>query len=109
MKLLCRLLTAFILLSFSSLSLAITTINKQVFEDETTKVKVHQDRIRRSAEFMKEIRDNVLYTEKNRYSLNNVTIVDLAKGKKEKKAVGRKRLVELVFVNDILREIVIHP
>lgn len=81
--------------------------HKEKSETKGIPKEVHVAKIKKVNEFMVKIEDNVLYTEKSKYNLRGVTVVNLIRGKNI--STGKKKVVELIFVNERLREIVIHP
>ena len=67
------------------------------------------NKIKRATELMQKIEKGVLYTDKNQYDLTGAKIIDHAEGNKVREfAGGRKRVVEMIFVNDKLKEVIIH-
>lgn len=67
------------------------------------------NKIKRATELMQKIEKGVLYTNKNQYDLTGAKIIDHAEGGKVRKfAGGRKRVVEMIFVNAKLKEVIIH-
>ena len=65
-------------------------------------------KVKRTTEFMKKIENGFLFTEKNQYSLTGVKVIDRGAGRIGKGFEGKKRVVELIFVNDALHEVIIH-
>jgi hypothetical protein len=66
-------------------------------------------KIKRATELVYKIQNGVLYTNKNQYDLRGVKIIDHVDGHKvTEPSDGRKRVAEMVFVNDTLREVIIH-
>jgi len=69
-----------------------------------------EGKITRSTEFVKEITGDVLVTEKNRYRLKGVNVVDRgqSRGEAPVNVAKRKRVAEMLFVNGGLKEVVLH-
>jgi hypothetical protein len=67
-----------------------------------------QRTVKRSAEFLKSIKGNVLYTDTNSYSLQNVRITYVSAKPGESTSPNGKKVVDLMFLDDILKEVVIH-
>ncbi len=73
------------------------------------KVLENTNKIKRATELVHKIQNGVLYTHKNQYDLRGVKIIDHVEGHKViEPSDGRKRVAEMVFVNDTLREVIIH-
>ena len=67
------------------------------------------NKIKRATELVRKIQNGVLYTNKNQYGLKGVKIIDHLDGYKATEPLnGRKRVAEMVFVNDTLIEVIIH-
>ena len=67
------------------------------------------NKIRRATELVQKIQNGVLYTNKNQYGLDGVKIIDHLAGHKVTEPLnGRKRVAEMIFVNETLIEVVIH-
>jgi hypothetical protein len=67
------------------------------------------NKIKRATELVQKIQNGVLYTHKNQYDLRGVKIIDHGEGHKvTEPSDGRKRVAEMIFVNDALREVIIH-
>jgi len=67
------------------------------------------NKIKRATELMRKIQKGILYTDKNQYDLTGAKIIDHAEGNKVKESTGgRQRVVEMIFVNDALKEVIIH-
>ena len=65
--------------------------------------------MKRTTEFVQKIEKGILYTDKNRYDLRGVKIIDHADTKQGSgPSDGRKRVVEMIFLNDILSRVIIH-
>jgi len=65
--------------------------------------------IKRATEFVQKIQNGVLYTDKNRYDLKGVKVIDHADSKQvSEPSEGRKRVAEMIFLNDILSQVIIH-
>lgn len=65
--------------------------------------------IKRATELVQKMQKGVLYTDKNQYDLTGVKIIDHAEGNKVKEPTGgRKRVVEIIFVNNALKEVILH-
>jgi hypothetical protein len=92
---------------FTSSAYAITPINATV-SPEVSKQAASQRTLRQSVEFLISIKDNVLYTETNSYSLQNVRITYKAAQPIESVSPNSKKIVELMFLNNVLKEAVIH-
>jgi len=67
-----------------------------------------QNKARLSTEFLVGIKDNVLYTENNSYSLQHVRITHRPAQLSELASPNSKQIVELFFLNNVLKEVVIH-
>ena len=66
-------------------------------------------KIKKATELVQKIQNGVLYTDKNQYDLKGVKIIDHGDGHKgTEPSDGRKRVAEMIFVNDTLREVIIH-
>ena len=64
-----------------------------------------QNQVTKSSQFVKRIANNVLYLEdKKSYDLKNVKVMDLT-GKS--RVSEKKKLAELMFVNGVLKEVVL--
>ena len=99
---------AFLVCSTPGFGVTVVGRNAETGEkaDEKTEPAV---RVSKSTELMEKMEDGILYTEKNQYKLSGVKVIDLAKGKKNRETLkGRKRIVELTFVEKALKEVVIH-
>jgi hypothetical protein len=76
--------------------------------------KVHEraKKIEKSTELMQRVEENVLYTHKNQYELTGVKVIDRAEGSRSpqtpQKRVQKQRVVEMTFIDDVLREVIIH-
>jgi len=83
---------------------------KQRDQGEAQKKAVENtNKIKRATELVRKIQNGVLYTNKNQYNLKGVKIIDHVDGHKVTEPLtGRKRVAEMIFVNDILREVIIH-
>jgi len=69
----------------------------------------NKNKIKRATELVQKIQNGVLYTDKNQYDLRGVKIIDHAGGKKASEpSNGRKRVAEMIFVNETLKEVIIH-
>ena len=67
------------------------------------------NKIKRATELVQRIEDGVLYTDKNQYDLRGVKMIDHADGNKATEpSGGKKRVAEMIFVNDTLREVILH-
>jgi hypothetical protein len=65
--------------------------------------------IRRVTELVQRVQDGVLYTDKNQYDLRGVKVIDHMEGKQvAEPSDGRKRVAEMIFVNDTLYQVIIH-
>jgi hypothetical protein len=66
-------------------------------------------KIKRATELVHKIQNGVLYTNKNQYDLKGVKIIDHLEGNRvAEPSDGRKRVAEIIFVNDTLQEVIIH-
>ena len=82
---------------------------KQSPGETPKKVPENTNKIKRATELVHKIQNGVLYTNKNQYDLKGVKIIDHVEGHKvTEPSDGRKRVAEMIFVNDILREVIIH-
>ena len=79
-------------------------------QGETPKKAVENtNQLKRATELVQKIEKGVLYTDKNRYDLRGVKVIDHAEGAKVSgPSDGRKRVVEMVFLNGVLKEVIIH-
>jgi len=79
-------------------------------QSETPKKAVENtNQLRRATELVLKIQDGVLYTDKNRYDLKGVKVIDHAEDAKVRwPSDGRKRVAEMIFLNDTLQEVIIH-
>ena len=69
----------------------------------------NKNKIKRATELVQKIQNGVLYTDKNQYDLKGVKIIDHAGGEKTSEpSPGRQRVAEMIFVNETLREVIIH-
>jgi hypothetical protein len=67
------------------------------------------NKIKRATELVQKIQNGVLHTNKNQYDLRGVKIIDHVEGHKvTEPSDGRKRVAEMIFVNDTLREVILH-
>jgi hypothetical protein len=65
--------------------------------------------IRRATELVQRVQNGVLYTDKNQYDLRGVKVIDHMEGKQvAEPSDGRKRVAEMIFVNDTLYQVIIH-
>jgi len=65
--------------------------------------------IRRATELVQKVQNGVLYTDKNQYDLRGVKVIDHADGNMAAEpSDGRKRVAEMIFVNDTLYQVTIH-
>ena len=75
---------------------------------ELRKAPAQAGAVRKATEFLKKIEGGVLYTESNKYSLSGVKVIDLTKNRKTvSTAKMPKKTVEMTFLNDQLKEVVI--
>jgi hypothetical protein len=66
-------------------------------------------KIKKANERMQRVEENILYTHKNQYELTGVKVIDRAEGNRSPQRIGgRQRVVEMTFVDDVLREVIIH-
>jgi hypothetical protein len=73
------------------------------------KVPENTNKIKRATELVQKIQNGVLYTNKNQYDLKGVKIIDHLEGNRvAEPSDGRKRVAEIIFVNDTLQEVIIH-
>jgi len=79
-------------------------------QSETPKKAVQNtNQLKRATELVLKIQDGVLYTDKNRYDLKGVKVIDHAEGVKvSEPSDGRKRVAEMIFLNGVLKEVIIH-
>jgi hypothetical protein len=86
------------------------TQQKQREQGEAQKKAVENpNKITRTTELVRKIQNGILYTNKNQYSLKGVKVIDHVDGHKVTEPLdGRKRVAEMIFVNDTLREVIIH-
>ena len=69
----------------------------------------NKNRIKRATECVQKIENGVLYTDKTQYDLKGVKVIEQGDGNKiSETSGGRKRVAEMIFVNDTLREVIIH-
>jgi hypothetical protein len=65
----------------------------------------NETQVTKSAQFVKRIANNVLYLEGNKsYDLSGVNVIDLT-GKR--RVSDKKKLAELMFVNGVLKEVIL--
>jgi hypothetical protein len=68
-----------------------------------------QNQMRRLTGFMKKMENNVLYLEDNsRYNLAGVVIITRPRDPNEQAAAGKKTVVEMIFLQSQLKQVVIH-
>ena len=92
---------------FSSIAYPMVAINPTVSSDDNRQT-ASQNTVRRSTEFFTKIKDNILYTETSSYSMQNVRVTYTSVHSDASKSPNKKRLVELIFLNGVLKEVVIH-
>ena len=94
----------------SSTLFGITAVSTTAAIGEKSDKKIEPSiRVSKSTELMEKMENGVLYTERNQYKLAGVKILDLARNKKTQEGLkGRKRIVELTFIDKVLKEVVIH-
>lgn len=69
-----------------------------------------QSKLQRVTAFMDRIEDNVLYLQnKKSYNLSGVKVVYGKAGSKKPALSAKKKIVEMIFVDDRLREVIVHP
>lgn len=74
---------------------------------ELKKVPAPVSRVRKTTEFVKKIEGGIMYTEGGRHSLSGVKVIDLTNQKAPSTKKMAKKTVEMTFVDNQLREVVI--
>jgi uncharacterized membrane protein len=92
---------------FSSIAYPITTSNATV-PPEASEQAASQRTVTLRTEFFIGIKNNVLYTETNNYSLENVRITYRPAQLSELASPNSKKSVELIFLNNVLKQAIIH-
>ena len=73
------------------------------------KVQERAKKIKKAIELMQKVEENILYTHKNQYELTGVKVISRAEGDRSPQTIGgRQRVVEMTFVDDVLKEVIIH-
>lgn len=105
----CLLAGGLFLLSSSNLAAIMRADSKPSVGKVDQGATVEVNKIKKVNEFLDRVQNGVLYTEKNRYSLNGVRVID-QRGIKVSKQVrdSRKRVVEMTFVDGVLKQVIIH-
>jgi hypothetical protein len=68
------------------------------------------NQMKRLTGFMKKMENNVLYLEDNsRYNLAGVVVITRPRDPNEQAVAGKKTVVEMIFLNSQLKQVVIHP
>jgi len=70
----------------------------------------NQNQMKRLTGFMKKMENNVLYLEDNsRYNLTGVVVITRPRDPLEQAAAGKKTMVEMIFLKNQLKQVVLHP
>ncbi len=105
----CFLAGGLFLLSSSNLAAIMRADSKPNVGKADQGVTVEVNKIKKVNEFLDKVQNGVLYTEKNRYSLNGVSVIDRREIKVSKQVRdSRKRVVEMTFVDGVLKQVIIH-
>lgn len=105
----CFLAVGLFLLSSSNLEAIMRADSKPNVGKAGQGVTVEGNKIKRVNEFLDRVQNGVLYTEKNQYSLSGVNLIDQRETKVSKQVRdSRKRVVEMTFVDGVLKQVIIH-
>jgi len=67
------------------------------------------NRIEKTTELLQRVEEGILYTTKSQYELTGVKVIDRGGGNRSPQTIGgRQRVVEMTFVDGVLKEVVIH-
>jgi hypothetical protein len=103
-----RVFLAFIFLLSSAGAYAITPADQNVRQG-ISNAPAPDTRMKKRIEVFKAIRGDVLYTEMNTYDLTNVKVTYSNKKLQDEPTDGGKRIVGLIFLDEILKEVVVYP
>jgi len=92
---------------FSSPSYSMITTNPNGYTERDSHSSSSKA-VTRFTVFLKYIKGNVLYTDTDSYSLQNVRITYISVPSDALASPNRKKAVELIFFGDVLKEVVIH-
>ncbi len=95
----------------ASTSLAAVAVTKDTSQrGQRSQWVTNQNQMKRLTGFMKKMENNVLYLEDNsRYNLTGVVVITRPRDPQEQAAAGKKTMVEMIFLNSQLKQVVIHP
>jgi len=80
------------------------------FKAEQGVMATEQSKLRRITSYLDRIENNVLYLQnKKSYNLSGVNVVYKSAEAKTPAPGAKKKIVELIFLDDQLKEVVVHP
>ena len=98
------------LLIASTALAAVATTKDMSQRGQGTQGVTNQNQVKRLTGFMKKMENNVLYLEDNsRFNLTGVVVITSPKDPYEQAAAGKKTVVELIFLKNQLKQVVLHP
>jgi hypothetical protein len=97
------------LLIWSPSAIGMTTVGSSGDKQISSEKKERAVQVSKATELMEKMENGILYTERNQYRLGAAKVIHLGKHNKQQAPVkGRKKMVELTFVDKVLTEVVIH-